>query len=123
MRSALAALLRRENDDAQMIFEEKRTRKFVQFTGSAHQDLFLDLPGQALDQAQTQRADSYFQELGVRVEEYDVFDRPGGRVVGRQRSFQKSLGRDVETAADIAEQIFERVYQFPANFELVVKEN
>lgn len=123
IRIALEALLRRDNGDAFVIFEEKRTGKFVQFCGSARDDLFLDLPSQTLDQAQSLRADDYFAELGVRAEEYDMLDGPGGKVVGRQRSFQKKLGRDVETAATIAERIFERVYQFPADFDLIVKEN
>jgi hypothetical protein len=106
-----------------VIFEEKHTQKFVQFAGSARQDLFLDLPAQTLDQADVQRAESYFRGLGVRAEEYDVYDAPGGKVAGRQRSFQKALGRDVEVATNIATQIFERLYQFPAEFELVVTEN
>ncbi len=123
IKSALAALMCRDNEDAFLILMEKHTGKFLQFSGSARQPLILDLPAQALDHDQAQKAESYFQELGIRAVEYEMFDAPGGKVVGRQRSFQKSLGRDVEAAARIAENVFEYVYEFPANFELVMEEN
>ena len=124
-RNALAALVRREHDiNARVVFEEAHTRKFVQFlTGEVlGPGLVLDLPGKALDPAEGQRAEAFFHERGVRAKEYDVIDHRG-EVVGRSRTFEMKLGQDVEAAATLAEQIFERVYQFHADFALVVQEN
>jgi hypothetical protein len=124
IKEALAALLRRDNPDAFVIFEEKRSRKFVQFAGSANEErLLLDLPSQILDAGESQRAEEYFQQLGVRAEEYDVFDRPGGKAVGRRRNFLKDFGKDVEAATRVTQEVFERVYQLPPDFDLVVEEN
>jgi hypothetical protein len=121
VRAALTALLHRENGSF-VIFEEKKSGKFVQFAGSKRDDLNLDLPAQTLDRREDQRAEVFFKGLGVRPEEYDVFDGPGGKIAGRQRSFQKAFGRDVEAAATVVMQVFERVYQFPTDFELAIKE-
>jgi hypothetical protein len=115
--------LKRQNEQAFVIFEEKTSGKFVQFAGSSREGLFLDLPSQTLDESEMARAKAYFLELGVQAEEYDVFDRPGGRPVGRQCSFQKDFGRDVRAAASVVSEVFRRVYRFHPDVELVVKEN
>jgi hypothetical protein len=120
---ALQSLIQSEDEQAFVIFEEKRTGKFVQFAGSIHQELFLDLPFETLDEDQVQRAESYFGELGVRQEESDLLDGPEGHKVGRQRSFQMTLGRDAEVATNITEQVFARVYRVRKDFELIVKTN
>jgi hypothetical protein len=121
--SALVALLNRHNEDAFVIFEEKATGKFVQFAGSSQEDLLLDLPSQTLDRAEMARAITYFLEVGIEADVYDVFDRPGATVVGQQCSFQHSFGRDARTAAEIASAVFLRVYRFPVDFDLVITEN
>jgi hypothetical protein len=118
---ALKALLQRTNDDAFVIFEEKRSRKFVQFAGSARQDLMLDLPPQTLDQTEDARAEIYFRELGTRPVE-DQSSTLEGKIV-RQRYYQKQFGRDAGAAAAAAMGVFERVYQFPPDFDLVITEN
>jgi hypothetical protein len=122
-RSALADLVRRERDtNASVIFKDARTRKYVQFlTGyDGEGGLILHLPSEALDQAEGQRAESFFQELGVRAREDNVI--APDELVGRRRTFEMKFGQDAEAAAHVAEQIFERVYQFPADFALVVTE-
>ncbi len=70
-----------------------------------------------------ERATTYFLEQGVRPKEYDVFDAPGGKVVGRQYSFQMDFGGDVRAAACLVSDIFRRVYLLPEDFEVVVTEN
>ena len=121
--AALEALSQRSNDDAFVILLDLRTERFVQFSGGAGRELLLDLPSQTLDRDETLRAAVYFRELGLELEDYEVYDRPGGRVVGRQRSFQRELGKDVEAATEMALQIFQRVYLLPREFELVIEEN
>lgn len=121
--SALTRMLARQNEDALVIFEEKSSRKFVQFTGSVGGGLLLDLPFQALDRTELERARNYFLEHGVRAEGYDIFDAPGGEVVGRQYSFQKDFGHDVRAAANVVSDVFRRVYQLSSDFDLGVTEN
>lgn len=121
--SALARLTDRKNEDAFVIFEEKSSGKFVQFSRTADQGLFLDLPSQTLNAAEMERATEYFLQQGVRIEEFDLFDGPGGKRVGSQCSFQKDFGQDIRAAADVVSEVFRRVFQFPAEFELVITEN
>ncbi|MEY2394914.1 MAG: hypothetical protein QOF94_1259 [Acidobacteriaceae bacterium] len=119
-----AALVRMlERADGSVIFEERMSRKFVQFACSADRTLWMDLPSQTLDQTEMERATAFFLEQDVRAVEYDLLDRPGGNVAGRQRSFQKDFGRDFHAAAEVVSGVFGRVYQFPPGFELLVTEN
>jgi hypothetical protein len=90
---------------------------------SASEGLFFDLPSQTLDAAEMARARVYLEELGIRAQEYAVFDAPGGKPASRQCSFQKPFGRDIGPAAEMASEVFRRVYQFPVDFELVITEN
>jgi hypothetical protein len=123
IQAALAALLERHNEDSFVIFEEKASAKFVQFARAQHGSLLLDLPSQTLNAAETARAQAFFLDLGVRATVEAALDRPGGRVVGRQRAFQMRFGQDVGRAADVTAAVFDRVYRFPLDFELVVTEN
>jgi hypothetical protein len=122
IQSCLRTILREENEFAFVIFAEKRSGKFVQFTGSAKQGLQLDLPFQTLSEAEIAKARAFFRSQGIEAREYELFDRPGGKVVGHQRTFKEDLGRDVRGAARMAQDIFEQVYQFPADFELEITE-
>src|SRR5262245_41738761 len=54
--SALAALRARTNDDAFVIFEDARSRKFVQFAGGVNHPLLLDLPIVGLHPSEVARA-------------------------------------------------------------------
>jgi hypothetical protein len=122
---ALSALLQRDNPDAFVIFEEKSSRKFVQFAGSAHEELLLDLPAETLTAAEMERATLLFQELGMPgPETYPVYTDPSmTEVAGMQTSFNMRFGRDFKRAAQVALAIFRRVYGFPADFQLTLKEN
>jgi hypothetical protein len=123
IRAALAALLRRRSDSF-VIFEDKQSGKFVQFAGPDKKErLLLDLPFASLDAEESRRAEEHLPPLGVRAVEYDFLDRPGGIVVGHTRSFGKDFGRNVEEATRAALEVFDRVYQLPPDFDLVVTEN
>ncbi|MBX9626160.1 MAG: hypothetical protein K2X82_20345 [Gemmataceae bacterium] len=113
--TALHALLQRVNPDAHVIFVDRRTGKFVQFAGSAQDGLFLDLPTQPLDPVEGRRAEEFFRGLGVKAVEYDLGER-------RQKVFQMHLGRDVETATNLVENVFNIIYILPHALDLVVTE-
>lgn len=78
IKAAINRLLNRDNDDAFVIIEDKKTGKFVQFAGGASQDLTFDLPGQTLSPDELARAKSVLKMFNVIFDEWDVYDRPGG---------------------------------------------
>lgn len=121
-RDALEAVLRHHDDKRPAIvtFESgTRQTQFVQFWGSSRTGFHLafDLPK---DKAEAQRAESLFQEAGIRAEESNAFEDPAGEPTRRLRVFRKDFGKDVEAAVHTTEQIFQRVYQLPADFPLRV---
>lgn len=120
IREALENLLQQQvSDGTFVIFENPRSKKFVQFCGSAAQLLQLDLPSQTLSEMEFYRAVAYFKRLGVAGEEYDLLDGPGGLPVARQFTFQMAF-RSVVAAVEVALGIFGDVYQLPLDFPLVV---
>jgi hypothetical protein len=121
--NALEAVLRHHDDKHEAILTfEASTRKmspFVQFVGSSRTGLQLVFP-LPRDKAEAQRAESFLKELGTQVEENNSYEDPYGEPTRRDRTFRKNFGKDAEPAAQITEQIFERVYQLPADFPLRV---
>ena len=120
---ALSSLLTRRNEDAFVIFEDRATKKFVQFAGNANQPLFLDIPSQALKNDEIDRAKRLFGQYGVKLKEWEVYDRPGGSVAGRQSGFQMELGKDTGKAAEVAWRVFTEVYRLQPDFDLSIEEN
>ena len=122
IRDALTALTSRANVNGFVIVEHQATGKFVQFTGSAGEPLVLDLPDQTLSELEFYRAVAFFREFRVEVREHELFDQPGGRVVGRLYSFNMEFG-SVEHAVDVTMGVFERVYLVSPEARLVITEN
>jgi hypothetical protein len=117
---ALNRLLMRSNEGGHfLIFAESQSEKFVQFMKNGNL-LILDLPSQSLSVKEMERATIFFRNLGT-----------GGTNAMRTYSnnavtyitFQLELGQYVETATQITLAIFRQVYQFPVDFQLVIKEN
>jgi hypothetical protein len=121
--AALAALLREESAGAFVIFEEKKTGKYVQFVGSATEPLLLDLPMVALSEDEKQRAPMILRQAGVRgAEAHPLYGDPTLlESTGTIEVFNLVLGQDVQSAAGIACGIFQHVYLFPPDFQLVIK--
>jgi hypothetical protein len=128
IRAALALVLRAEMDRAWVIFSERQSEKFVQFIRTdtnqeaGPQDLLLDLPFQTLNRDEEPRAEAFFREAGVRAKEAEVC-APRWAVWAVRRPwlvYRMPFGRDLDAAADAAVQVFARVYQFPADFELAI---
>lgn len=123
IRAALNRLLERQDDDAFVIVEDKMSGKFVQFAGNAFQDLIFDLPGQALDSMELTRANILLRIFDISFEEWDVYDEPGGNVIGRQTGFCKSIGRDADFAAQLAWKVLTEVYALKEPIILSIEEN
>ena len=119
---ALSSLLVRRNDDAFVIIEHPESKKFVQFAGSATEQLLLDLPSQTLSELEFHKAVQLFREIGVIGDEHSVFDGPAGRVVGQQFSFN-AVFRSVAEATETVERIFAAVYGLPVDCEIAIVEN
>ncbi|MBI5865953.1 MAG: hypothetical protein HZB38_15900 [Planctomycetes bacterium] len=111
IREALARLVERAGDDSFVIFEDARTRKFVQFTGDA-EGVLLDLPVQELSEVERERATAYFAAHDVRLMETKTFS-----------SFQLDFGDDLDQAAETALTLFQHVFRLGSEFDLRIEEN
>lgn len=120
--AALTSLLVRRSDDAFVIIEHPETQKFVQFAGSATEQLLLDLPSQTLSETEFYRAVELFRKLGVFGDEHDALDEPGGQVVGQQFSFN-AIFQSVDDATNTVADIFTTIYGFSADCSLEIIEN
>lgn len=113
IKTALASVLVQPDDAcAFVVIEDTATRKFVQFVGSLERPLLLDLPAQALSEAEFYRAVAFFRRRGVVGQEYELLDQPGGRPVSELFTFQLPM-RSVDEAADVVFAVFEQVYLLP----------
>ncbi len=99
-----------EDAGAFVIIEDAASQKFVQFVGSIHRPLLLDLPVQALSEAEFYRAVAFFKRDGVVGQEYEMLDAPGGRPVSEQFTFQLQL-ESVSAAIEVVHALFLEVYR------------
>lgn len=113
IKEALDSLLAQPDDAcAFVIVEDAASKKFVQFVGSLDRPLLLDLPAQTLSEVEFYRAVAFFKRRGVVGEENEMLDKPGGRVVGEQFTFQLQLASSSD-AIEVVDALFEEVYQLP----------
>ena len=120
---ALSKLLQRSNEDAFVIFEDTKTKKYVQFAGRTREPLLLNIPFVALTPLELERAKKLFEEYKIKPEETPVSDYKGGPVTGKQSHFYMKLGNDTKRATEITLRIFSEVYMLPPDFKLGVEEN
>jgi hypothetical protein len=123
IRIALKKLVERSNEDAFVIIEDNSTKKFVQFAGGKMQDLVFDLPTQTLSSHELVRAKDALARFNIQLEEWNVYDRPGGKVVGTQSGFSKNLGKDVDIATEIAWTTLTEIYRLGQALDLSIEEN
>jgi hypothetical protein len=117
MEEALRALRTRDKGSF-VVFEDRLSKKFVQFAGSRWERLLLDLPTQPLDPDEMRRASAFFAKRGVQLHTWTVEGPDGER--REQSSFQLELGADVERAAKLALGVFREVYHLPPDFSLEI---
>lgn len=120
---ALSGLLQRSNEDAFVILEDTKTKKYVQFAGSTREPLILNIPFIAFTPLELERAKKLFEEYKIKSEETPVSDYKGGPVTGKLSQFNMNLGNDIKRATEIALRIFSEVYMLPPDFKLGVEEN
>jgi hypothetical protein len=121
--AALTNLLTRTNQDSFVIFQERSSHKFVQFSASQAEGLQLDLPSQPLSPEELKRAKNMFKQIGVSFDTWQLLDQPGGKPVRDQSGFQLYLGKEIDRAAVLVSRVLLEVYRFPPTLELVVIEN
>lgn len=123
METALQKLTRRDNADAFVIFTDNHSGRFLQFAGSQHEDLLLDLPGQILTSEQLEIAGRLFQKRGANLEMAALLDKPGGDPAGLHLGFNLEFGHDYRTAARTALDLMCEIYSLDEDFDLLVEEN
>ena len=119
--AALKSLLKRTNDDSFVICSHN-SKEYVQFAMD-EQGLLLDLPTIPLDDEQRKRAITFFNSMGVSLQDSEMLDEPGGQVVGRMQMFQVKLEHGADRGARLVLDVFEQVYDLPIDFALVIEEN
>lgn len=110
IKNAIETLLHNTGDDWFIIIEEPVHEKFVQFAYDEESGLFFDLPFQALTSAELEKAGKLMTEFSIAAEKAATFDRPGGREIGVQESFNHHVGRNTELAVNLAWRVFLEVY-------------
>lgn len=109
----LQALLQRDPNDAFVVFEHPSTKRFVQFIRT-DEGVMLDFPLIELSEDERSRANALFGPRGL----------PATQLAGDAGSIdihQASFGSDVERAANVASEIFRKVFNLQGDFPLYVK--
>jgi hypothetical protein len=122
IRNALIRLLERPSG-AYLIIQEPKTGKFVQFSGSSEEPLYLDLPIQTLSTEEFGTAEKLFKALDLPgPETYQLYEYPGGPPASMQTSFNVTFGRDTKNAMALTVGIFQLVYGVDSFAQLIFTE-
>lgn len=109
IRNGLRALLERAPAQGFVVFEDKATKKFVQFAGGAGR-MILDFPLVDLSEAEQRRAGEFFARHGF----VQTSDGDGMQV------YRLDFENDVDRATEIAMEIFRDVHGLPGQPRLYV---
>lgn len=91
-----------------VIFEDKDSGKFVQFTDA----ILVDLPVANADEMAILRAEIIFKNAGLPFTQSNQ---------GKFVTFDMDFGDDIDAAADFALTLFREFYNLPERFELEIK--
>lgn len=124
VRASLTALLHRENSDAFVIITEPGSQKFIQFAGSANEDLYLSLPSAQMSKDELSKAKKVLKQYEVEFESIQA-DTPEGSSAPTVNldEFYKVMGQDVEGAVEIVSVVMMDIFGFDENVELDITEN
>ncbi|HNX77862.1 MAG TPA: hypothetical protein PLM07_15025 [Candidatus Rifleibacterium sp.] len=111
IKKAIETILLNRGEDWFIIIEEPDGERFVQFTFDEGCGLFFDLPFQALDKIELERARNLMTEFSISAVKNPVFNEPGGRETGTQESFNHHVGLDANLAVMLAFRVFTEVYE------------
>lgn len=112
IKAAIVALDNRPNSDAFLTIEDQKTGKGFQFLGRPGDPISLYIPLTSLKGEEAKRAASYFAELGFSDIDY-----------GGYQAYVIDLDHDHERAAEVAIDVFKKVYQLPSDFKMQFDEN
>ncbi|NOQ35091.1 MAG: hypothetical protein GQ569_04260 [Methylococcaceae bacterium] len=123
LEDALQRLLRRENADAFVIFSDKNTGRFIQFAGSAYENLLLDLPVQTLSDGELEKTNEVLKQYGVSLGVTQLLDKPDGVPTSMQYGFNIDFGNDYKSAANTTHYLMQIIYSLSDDFDLAIEEN
>lgn len=123
LEAALERLTQRENADAFVIFSDKNTGRFIQFAGSKHENLLLDLPVQTLSAEELKKAADILIEHGITLGVTQLLDKPDGEPTNLQYGFNIDFGNSYKTAASTVHYLMQEIYSLPYDFNLEIEEN
>ncbi len=106
-RNTLPASTFGERNNPFVVFQDRNTGKFVQFSGDQDQPLLLDLPLHALMPGEQKRAAILFSKLGVNHPTIaQLYSYPSGEQTVLSHSYQFTFVEDVEAAVSITLETF-----------------
>ncbi|MES0828476.1 tetratricopeptide repeat protein [Ruegeria sp. SCP11] len=113
----------RERPEGFVIIEQRPAGKFVQFATSANRNILMNVPYQALSDAENERAAKFFADRDFDASyEALVYGPATSKQVGVQRSYEVILDEDGGAAAKLAEDFFAEVYLFSDGFSFYIEE-
>jgi len=116
--AVLIRLMNRKNKDAFVIFEDAKTKRFVQFAGGQNQVFWLDLPIETLKtDEEKSRAKDFFTSNQTSL---TVAKDSWSNII---KTYNMDLGRDYKKAAQATLDIFKKIYLTTDNLELNIIEN
>lgn len=107
-------------EESFLIFDDKKTRKFVQISFDKG-ELIFDLPMKALSASEQSRAGSLLGEYGFPLQTFPAFDKPGGTVVAEWSGWDVALPGAARQGAEIAGRVFHEVFQLTGDIELSIE--
>ena len=110
IQKAIETIMLNRGEDWFIIIEEPEGEKFVQFTYDEGTGLYFDLPVQALDKTELEKARCLMAEFSIGLLKNPVFTEPGGREAGIQESFNHHVGLAADLAVELAFRVFTEVY-------------
>jgi hypothetical protein len=93
-----------------LIINVRDSNNFVQFAGSAVEDLIFDFPTAQLNESQKLKATAYFQKHLIDAENNKLTTYPGGDPAGPINTYSRSFSRDTAAAATLATEVLNAVF-------------
>lgn len=122
IKSALKRLMKRDNRDCFVIFSEKESGKFVQFTKQKGK-LLIDLPEQPLRKHNVlDKAKHFFKQYDSEYKTFEIKSL-NGEIVETYSNFDKILDENYDLAFEIAVGVFDHIYGLSPDFEMTIEEN
>jgi hypothetical protein len=107
--SQLAKLLE-QPEGGFLIINLRDSNNFIQFAGSAVEDLIFDFPTAQLSESQKLKAAAYFQKHWIDAENNKLTTHPGGEPAGTINTYSRSFSRDTAAAAALATEVLDAVF-------------